>query len=272
MDALDRAVAEDRAGGLHAHRRVRQRGRHEHRRVDPLDEHGGLLRAPRGSGCTWTRPTAASRCSPSGAGRCLRGHGAGRLDHAGRPQVALPALRGRVPAGAGRARPGARRSACTPSTCRTRGWGMEQVNFADRGLQLTRSFRALKVWMSIQTFGMAAFRRAVARGHRAGRPGRAPTWRLRQPGAAEPGVAGRGVLPRSTRASAGVDEAALERINEAVQARVIESGMAMMSSTRLRGVYALRLCILAHHTTWRGRGARRCGAIERFGRGGRWPT
>ena len=43
-------------------------------------------------------------------------------------------------------------------------WGAHHPNFSDRGLQLSRSFRALKVWMSVQTFGMAAFRRAVSKG------------------------------------------------------------------------------------------------------------
>ena len=43
-------------------------------------------------------------------------------------------------------------------------WGANHPNFSDRGLQLSRSFRALKVWMSVQTFGMAAFRRAVSKG------------------------------------------------------------------------------------------------------------
>ena len=37
-------------------------------------------------------------------------------------------------------------------------WGANHPNFSDRGLQLSRSVRALKVWVSIQTFGMAAFR------------------------------------------------------------------------------------------------------------------
>ena len=41
--------------------------------------------------------------------------------------------------------------------------GMEHVNFADRGYQLTRSFRALKVWMSIQTFGLSRIRAAITR-------------------------------------------------------------------------------------------------------------
>ena len=43
-------------------------------------------------------------------------------------------------------------------------WGANHPNFSDRGLQLSRSVRALKIWMSVQTFGMAAFRRAVSKG------------------------------------------------------------------------------------------------------------
>lgn len=125
--------------------------------------------------------------------------------------------------------------------------GMEHVNFCDRGLQLTRSFRALKVWMSIQTFGMGAFRAAVERGidyaTRAGENVRASrTLELLAP----PSL---GVV--CFRANpGGLDEAALEALNDAVQARIVRSGSAMMSSTRLRGTYALRLCILTHRTTW----------------------
>jgi aromatic-L-amino-acid/L-tryptophan decarboxylase len=39
-----------------------------------------------------------------------------------------------------------------------------EVNPCDYGIQLTRGFRALKVWMSVQYFGLEAFRRAVDRG------------------------------------------------------------------------------------------------------------
>jgi glutamate/tyrosine decarboxylase-like PLP-dependent enzyme len=42
----------------------------------------------------------------------------------------------------------------------------------------------------------------------------------------------------------------IEKLNEAIQSRVIGSGTAMISSTRLRGVYSLRLCIMSHLTTW----------------------
>ena len=37
------------------------------------------------------------------------------------------------------------------------------VNFADRGLQLTRASRAIKVWLAIQAFGVDAFREVIDR-------------------------------------------------------------------------------------------------------------
>ena len=128
-------------------------------------------------------------------------------------------------------------------------WGLDHPNFGDRGLQLTRSFRALKVWMSIQTFGMAAFRRSVAKGidlaKRAEDYVRASDV-LQIANPASLGVVCFRVNTRATELPVDV----LERINEAVQARVIETSTAMMSSTRLRGLYSLRLCILNHTTTW----------------------
>jgi aromatic-L-amino-acid/L-tryptophan decarboxylase len=37
----------------------------------------------------------------------------------------------------------------------------QEVNFSDLGLQLTRSCRALKLWISLRYFGVAAFRKAI---------------------------------------------------------------------------------------------------------------
>src|SRR5205085_12128494 len=39
-----------------------------------------------------------------------------------------------------------------------------ETNPADYGIQLSRGFRALKVWLSINTFGLSAFRDAITRG------------------------------------------------------------------------------------------------------------
>src|SRR5438105_10611475 len=41
--------------------------------------------------------------------------------------------------------------------------GDDEVNFSDRGLQLTRTARALKIWISVRYFGLDAFRAAIER-------------------------------------------------------------------------------------------------------------
>ena len=128
-------------------------------------------------------------------------------------------------------------------------WGAEHPNFGDRGLQLTRSFRALKVWMSIQTFGMAAFRRSISKGIELAAEAEAYVRASDVLQIANPASLGV-VCLRVNPKGCGLDDAVLETINVEVQAGVIGSKVAMMSSTRLRGLYSLRLCILNHATTW----------------------
>ncbi len=127
--------------------------------------------------------------------------------------------------------------------------GLEQVNFADRGYQLTRSFRALKVWMSIQTFGLARFREAIDRGIELAE--RAGHRVLETQGLELLSPPSLGILcfryrPKGDGWSAG----RIEQLNTSLQAEVIASGSAMISSTRLGGTYSLRLCIMSHQTTW----------------------
>ena len=142
-------------------------------------------------------------------------------------------------------------------------WGLDHPNFSDRGLQLSRSFRALKVWMSIQTFGVAAFRRAVAEGIELAE--RAEEYATESDLLQVANPASLGVVcfrfnPRDSHLS----DQELERINKVVQARVISTGTAMTSSTRLRGLYSLRFCILNHRTRWSDV-RETLAAIERFG-------
>ncbi len=40
----------------------------------------------------------------------------------------------------------------------------EKVNFGERGIELSRRFRALKVWLSFKAFGVTAFREAIDHG------------------------------------------------------------------------------------------------------------
>ena len=129
-------------------------------------------------------------------------------------------------------------------------WGTNHPNLADRGLQLSRSFRALKVWMSVQTFGMEAFRQAVSRtmelAAEAGRYIRAhPALELTAP--VSLGI----VCFRVRPGNASLDEQALETINRAVLARIFWEDRALISSTSLKdGTFSLRLCILNYDTTW----------------------
>ncbi len=128
-------------------------------------------------------------------------------------------------------------------------WGANHPNFADRSVQLSRSFRALKVWMSIQTFGLGAFRRAILQG-------------MQFASRAEEYIRASSVLEKMNPVTLGIvcfrihPEGAdlsgevLEEINRNVLARVFWDDRAIISSTSIKGIFCLRLCILNSATTW----------------------
>ena len=111
-----------------------------------------------------------------------------------------------------------------------------EVNFSDLGLQLTRGWRALKIWLSIQTLGLDAFRAAIDRSLDLAllaerRIRETPELELLSP-------ARLGIVCFRRR----VDEAR----NAALVAELEATGEAFVSSTRLHGEYAIRLCVLNH--------------------------
>ena len=126
-------------------------------------------------------------------------------------------------------------------------WGANHPNFADRGLQLSRTARALKIWMSVQTFGMAAFRAAVQNGLDLAR--RAEEYVAASPMLEPLAPVSLGIMCFRVNPG-GRDEAALEEANRKVLAQVFWDDLAFLSSTSLKGTFALRLCILNHTTTW----------------------
>ena len=89
------------------------------------------------------------RARARGAG----GHRARGLGHARPAQVALPAVRVRMPARPRRAQLLRTRSRSRPTTCKDAKSAGGEVNFADCGMQLSRTAAAIKVWLSIQYFG-----------------------------------------------------------------------------------------------------------------------
>ena len=128
-------------------------------------------------------------------------------------------------------------------------WGADHPNFSDRGLQLSRSFRALKIWMSVQVFGMSAFRQAVSNGMELAARAEdhvreSPVLELLNP--ASLGV----ICFRFNPGKNNIDENGLEQVNRTILARVFWEDPAFMSSTSLKGIFALRLCIINHNTTW----------------------
>ncbi len=142
-------------------------------------------------------------------------------------------------------------------------WGANHPNFADRGLQLSRSVRALKIWVSVKTFGLAPFRNAISRSMELAAQAEAyirnnETLEMLIP--ASLGI----VCFRVNPDHANLDEESLEKINRKVLARVFWEDRALMSSTLLRGRFSLRLCIVNHTTTWDDV-RETLEAIERFG-------
>ena len=143
-------------------------------------------------------------------------------------------------------------------------WGANHPNQADRGLQLSRRDRALKIWMSVQIFGMAAFRAAVAQGielaERAARyVADSPLLELMTP--ASLGI----VCFRANPGGGAVGEEVLHKLNRKILARVFWEDRAFLSSTTLRGRFALRMCVINHTTAWDDV-RETLETIERFGR------
>jgi aromatic-L-amino-acid decarboxylase len=123
--------------------------------------------------------------------------------------------------------------------------GGREVNFADRGIQLTRSARALKLWLSLKYFGVAAFRAAIDRSldvaaHAQSVVEETPELELLSP--AMLGV----VCFRRRYPELGERE--WERANANLIERLRESGEGLVSSTRIRDRYALRMCVLNHRS------------------------
>ena len=137
-----------------------------------------------------------------------------------------------------------------------------EVNFSDLGLQLTRTARSLKLWISLHYFGVAAFRAAIDRCidlalHAQERIESSQELELLSP-------ASLGVVTFRRRPPDVDDEAVLERINADLAERIEQSGEVFISTGRVHGRFALRLCILNHSTdAERGRPGARAGRDTR---------
>ena len=118
-------------------------------------------------------------------------------------------------------------------------------HFSDRGIELSRSFRALKAWMSLKAHGTRTLGRLVEQNvaqaaYLARRVEAEPELELLAP-------APLNVVCFRYRAP-DLDDATLDDLNVEVLARLHEQGIAVPSATRLRGRFALRVAITNHRS------------------------
>lgn len=122
----------------------------------------------------------------------------------------------------------------------------QEINFAECGVQLTRGFRALKLWMTVKVFGEDALRNAVAQGIR---NAELVEQLLREQGCFEivtPAQIGvltfRFVPPDGSEMDADTLTRALYNANR-------ERGYSMLTTTLIRGRPVLRICAINPRTT-----------------------
>ena len=186
------AVAEDRARGPASRDRGGQRGNGEHRRRRPAGRDRRLLRAGEALVPRRRRLRRDGADRPV-AGAAVRGDGARRLAGRRPAQVAVRALRGGRDAGARGPIGWPTRSASSPSTSPPIPTARSRARPGSRsaGPELSRGFKALKVFMGLLRHGRSGY----ARRHRARRRARALPLRRGGP----PAGASSGWRPRRCR-------------------------------------------------------------------------
>lgn len=119
------------------------------------------------------------------------------------------------------------------------------VTFTDYGPQLSRGFRALKVWMNLKAYGLDAFGRQVSQNIEQARY-------LKQLVERESALELLAPVPLNVVnyrfVAKGMDEEALNELNARILVALQERGIAAPSSTLLKGRFAIRVCITNHRS------------------------
>jgi aromatic-L-amino-acid/L-tryptophan decarboxylase len=121
---------------------------------------------------------------------------------------------------------------------------IEGFAFFEESLELSRRFRALKLWLSLRYHGLGAFRSAIGENLRQARllatlVEEEPSLELLAP------VELSAVCFRWSEGPAN----SLNQRNAQILSRVTERGHVWISNANIRGVFGLRACIVNHRTT-----------------------
>jgi len=120
------------------------------------------------------------------------------------------------------------------------------IHFADRGIELTRGFKALKVWMTMRAQGTDLLGQHIARNiaqaqYLAGLVRAEKELELLAPVPLN--------LVNLRYVAPGLDDAALDALNREILIRLQEDGVAVPSGTTIRGKFAIRVAIANHRST-----------------------
>jgi aromatic-L-amino-acid/L-tryptophan decarboxylase len=114
---------------------------------------------------------------------------------------------------------------------------VEGFAFFDHSIELSRRFRALKLWLSIRYHGMGAFRKAIQRDLDHARL-------LANKISSNPAMELLAPVPLSA-----VCFRVREKDNAKILQRVIQRGRVYISNATIQGEFALRACFANHRTT-----------------------
>ena len=124
---------------------------------------------------------------------------------------------------------------------------VEGFAFFEESLELSRRFRALRLWLSLRYHGLDAFRDAM-------RQDLNHAQRLTELIAEEPALELMAPVELSVvcfrfRGKRDTSDDALNGLNTSILKRIVERGRVYLSNALLRGRFCLRACIVNHRTT-----------------------
>ena len=122
----------------------------------------------------------------------------------------------------------------------------EEINFMYQGIQLTRQFRALKLWMSFKVFGLDAISQAIVAGFENAEMAEKL---LRDAGCWEIVTPAQMAIVTFRYKPANGEEALANRISHDLVGRLLDDGYAFASGTQLRDKTVMRMCTNNPRTT-----------------------
>lgn len=241
-DALEHAIAADRAAGLNPWLVIAAAGTTDTGAVDPLDAVGAIAER---EGC-WYHVDAAY-----GGFFLLTGHGRRALKGIERSDSVVldPHKSLFLPYGSGMVmvRDGARLAAThgyTGHYMQDAPDDEEEMSPSDLSPELSKHFRALRMWLPLMLLGTAPFRAALDEKLLLARYFRAEIEALGFEVGPPPDLS----IVTFRWAPAGMPPEEANRVNEAIVEGVRRDGRVFLSSTLLEGRFTLRLAVLAFRT------------------------